>query len=126
MRGLLRMRVGCVIAKWSGALRSLALTTCCMAVSSSTSVSAAAADTPDPVAAIDQQIQSHSGLTGSYVLEKGEDSLLARAWLADHARRTIDVQYFIWSGDNVGILASESLLRAAERGVRVRVIVDDL
>jgi putative cardiolipin synthase len=120
------MRVGCVNAKWSGALRSLALTTCCVVVSFSASIFAAAADTPDPVAFIDQQIQSHPGLTGSYVLEKGEDSLLARAWLADHARRTIDVQYFIWSGDNVGILASESLLRAAERGVRVRVIVDDL
>ena len=80
----------------------------------------------DPVQFIDQQIQAHPGQTGSYVLEKGEDSLLARAWLADHARSTIDVQYFIWSGDNVGILASESLLRAAERGIRVRVIVDDL
>src|SRR4051812_24220596 len=124
MRELLSMRVGCVNARWSGALRSLALTTCCVAVSFSASIFAAA-DTPDPVAFIDQQIQSHPGLTGSYVLEKGEDSLLARAWLADHARRTIDVQYFIWSGDNVGILASESLLRAAERGVRVRVIVDD-
>jgi putative cardiolipin synthase len=35
------------------------------------------------------------------------------------------VQYFIWSTDNIGILASETLLRAAERGVKVRVIVDD-
>jgi putative cardiolipin synthase len=36
------------------------------------------------------------------------------------------VQYFIWSTDNIGILAAEVLLRAADRGVRVRVIVDDL
>ena len=36
------------------------------------------------------------------------------------------MQYFIWSTDNIGILASEALLRAAERGVKVRVIVDDL
>ncbi len=64
--------------------------------------------------------------TGVYVLEKGEESLLARAWLADWAKETIDIQYFIWSTDNVGILAAEALLRAAERGVRVRVIVDDL
>ncbi|MBN1142328.1 MAG: phospholipase D family protein [Deltaproteobacteria bacterium] len=64
--------------------------------------------------------------TGVYVLEKGEEALLARAWLADWATESIDVQYFIWSTDNVGILAAESLLRAAERGVRVRVIVDDL
>lgn len=60
------------------------------------------------------------------MLDKGEEALLARAWLADHAQNSIEVQYFIWSTDNIGILASESLLRAADRGVKVRVIVDDL
>jgi cardiolipin synthase C len=64
--------------------------------------------------------------SGVYVLEKGEESLLARAWLADQAHASIDIQYFIWSTDNVGILASEALLRAADRGVKVRVLVDDL
>lgn len=64
--------------------------------------------------------------TGIYILEKGEDALLARAWLADHAKHSIDVQYFIWSTDNIGTLAAASLLRAAKRGVKVRVIVDDL
>jgi putative cardiolipin synthase len=71
-------------------------------------------------------IIAHPGKSGAYVLEKGEEALRARAWLADHATSSIDVQYFIWSTDNVGILASEALLRAAERGVKVRVIVDDL
>ncbi len=60
------------------------------------------------------------------MLDRGEQALLARAWLVDHARRSIEVQYFIWSTDNIGILASEALLRAATRGVKVRVIVDDL
>jgi putative cardiolipin synthase len=64
--------------------------------------------------------------TGSYILEYGEEALLSRAWLANHAERSVDVQYFIWSTDNIGILATEGLLRAAERGVKVRVIVDDL
>lgn len=63
--------------------------------------------------------------TGVYILEEGEESLLARAWLTRHATQTIDVQYFIWSTDNVGILASTELLEAAGRGVRVRVLVDD-
>jgi len=71
-------------------------------------------------------VRDHEGKSGIYVLEKGEESLLARAWLADHARTSIDIQYFIWSTDNIGILASEALLRAAERGVKVRVLVDDL
>jgi cardiolipin synthase C len=64
--------------------------------------------------------------TGSYILDKGEEALLARAWLTDHATQTIDIQYFIWSFDNIGTLATESLLRAADRGVHVRVLVDDL
>ncbi len=64
--------------------------------------------------------------TGVYTLEYGEQSLVGRAWLARHAQSSIDVQYFIWSSDNVGTLAAEGLLRAAERGVKVRVIVDDL
>lgn len=71
-------------------------------------------------------LAGHPGKSGAYVLEKGEEALLARAWLADHAVQSIDVQYFIWSTDNIGILASEALLRAAERGVKVRVLVDDL
>ena len=75
---------------------------------------------------IDEQIKMHDGLTGVLILDKGEESLLARAWLADHAQQSIEVQYFIWSTDNIGILATEALLRAANRGVKVRVIVDDL
>jgi putative cardiolipin synthase len=75
---------------------------------------------------IDRQLAAHPGQTGVYVLDTGEEALLARAWLADHARQTIEVQYFIWSADNIGILAAEALLRAAERGVKVRIIVDDL
>jgi putative cardiolipin synthase len=66
-----------------------------------------------------------SSQTGVYILEKGEEALIARAWLTQHATQSIDVQYFIWSTDNIGILAAEQLLSAAERGVTVRVLVDD-
>ncbi len=73
-----------------------------------------------------QEAAKHPGQTAAYVLEQSKEALLARAWLADHAQQSIEVQYFIWSSDNIGILASEALLRAAKRGVIVRVIVDDL
>lgn len=69
---------------------------------------------------------AHPQQTGAYILENGFEALLARAWLADHATTSIEVQYFIWSNDNIGTLASEALIRAADRGVKVRVIVDDL
>ena len=64
--------------------------------------------------------------TGVYVLEDGGDAMIARAWLSEYAERTIDVQYFIFSADNVGLIAADYLVRAADRGVRVRVLVDDV
>jgi putative cardiolipin synthase len=63
--------------------------------------------------------------TATVILDKGETALLSRAWLAQNSVKSIDVQYFIWSADNVGVLAAEALLQAAMRGVKVRVIVDD-
>jgi putative cardiolipin synthase len=86
----------------------------------------AAASVDPPMAFVHRQIAAHAGQSGAYVLEKGEEALIARAWLADHAQTSIDVQCFIWSTDNIGILAAEALLRAADRGVRVRILVDDL
>ncbi|QBY03532.1 phospholipase D family protein [Thalassotalea sp. HSM 43] len=64
--------------------------------------------------------------TGIYVLERGSEAVLTRAWLSDHAEKSIDVQYFIFSADNVGLLATYYLVAAAERGVKVRVIIDDI
>src|SRR3954471_24066113 len=63
--------------------------------------------------------------TGVYPLEEGDLSLVSRAWLAEAAERTIDVQYFIFTADNVGLIAVDYLLRAADRGVHVRLLVDD-
>lgn len=100
------------------------LTICCMLAA--LAAPAPHADADAAMAYVDRQLDAHPGASGVYVLDTGEEALLARAWLADHARQTIEVQYFIWSADNIGILAAEALLRAAERGVKVRIIVDDL
>jgi putative cardiolipin synthase len=64
--------------------------------------------------------------TGAYVLEDGAGSMVARAWLSEYAEETIDIQYFIFSTDNVGLIACDYLVRAADRGVKVRMIVDDI
>ncbi|MEO9485100.1 MAG: phospholipase D family protein [Ekhidna sp.] len=64
--------------------------------------------------------------TGVLVLEEGDVSMIFRAWLSEAAQESIDIQYFIFSGDNVGLIAVDYLLRAAERGVLVRLLVDDI
>ena len=64
--------------------------------------------------------------TGVYVLEDGAGSMVARAWLTEYAEKTIDIQYFIFSTDNVGLIACDYLVRAADRGIQIRIIVDDI
>jgi phosphatidylserine/phosphatidylglycerophosphate/cardiolipin synthase-like enzyme len=64
--------------------------------------------------------------TGVYVLEDGSGSMVARAWLSEYAEETIDIQYFIFSTDNIGLIACDYLVRAADRGVKVRILVDDI
>ena len=64
--------------------------------------------------------------TGVYFLEEGDAAMISRAWLSEYAEKTIDVQYFIFSADNVGLIATDFLLRAADRGIKVRIIVDDI
>jgi len=77
-----------------------------------------------------KQLNSFSDLmndnTGVYVLEQGGGAFISRAWLSQNAENTIDVQYFIFSVDNIGLIVTDYLLRAAERGVKVRILLDDL
>jgi len=67
----------------------------------------------------------HPGTSGFELLPLGHDSLRARLELADAAQRTLDLQYFIIQNDTTGKLVMEAVLRAAERGTRVRMLVDD-
>lgn len=59
------------------------------------------------------------------MLEGGAESLNARLGLSRLAERSIDTQYFIWNSDTAGRLIAGHLLLAAERGVRIRMLVDD-
>ncbi|MGZ3905042.1 MAG: phospholipase D family protein [Bacteroidia bacterium] len=76
--------------------------------------------------ALDSLIRLNPGKTGVMTLEEGDVSLVSRAWLCEYAQKTIDVQYFIFTADNVGLIAADYLVRAAERGVKVRILVDDI
>ncbi|NNM81624.1 MAG: phospholipase D family protein, partial [Burkholderiales bacterium] len=68
---------------------------------------------------------NHPGESGFYLINQGVDGLLARLELARKAQRTLDLQYYLFRGDDSGMLLAHALLEAADRGVRVRILVDD-
>ena len=67
----------------------------------------------------------HPGQSGVFPLLSGTDAFVARILLARQAQSSIDAQYYIWNDDLTGTLLLDSLRSAAERGVRVRLLVDD-
>lgn len=69
---------------------------------------------------------SHPGKSGFYPLIAGIDALGARLALIDRAERSIDAQYFLMKPDTAGSLFAAKLLEAADRGVRVRLLLDDI
>ncbi|MFV2005129.1 MAG: phospholipase D-like domain-containing protein, partial [Gammaproteobacteria bacterium] len=63
---------------------------------------------------------------GFILLGNGLDAFVARVALAELAEKSLDVQYYLYHDDLVGNLFTAHLLRAADRGVRVRILVDDM
>lgn len=64
--------------------------------------------------------------TGLLLLDGGLDAFAARALAARNAGRSLDLQYYIWRGDLTGCLLAGEILKAADRGVRVRLLLDDI
>jgi len=75
--------------------------------------------------AVARRFEVPSGKSGVLALANGLDAFAARALLIEAADRSIDVQYYIWQEDLSGVLLFEALQRAADRGVRVRLLLDD-
>src|SRR5215472_12398920 len=69
--------------------------------------------------------RTHPGESGFRLYAVGIDGLLLRLELIEAARSSLDLQYYIFHGDESGKLITEALARAAARGVRVRVLIDD-
>jgi putative cardiolipin synthase len=66
------------------------------------------------------------GRSGFGLLDANEDGLRWRIALVDSARHTLDIQYYVWWADESGELLMRRIVQAADRGVRVRLVVDDL
>ncbi len=74
---------------------------------------------------IERRLATHPGLSGLHPLMAPRAAFAARMLLARSAERTIDVQYYIWQNDLTGTMLLAELERAARRGVRVRLLLDD-
>ena len=85
-------------------------------------------DTSSTPLAMDTQplVEAHAGLSGFHVLHDGVDAFATRLRIIKAAEKSIDAQYYIWHTDLTGNAMYNQLLHAADRGVRVRILLDDL
>lgn len=72
------------------------------------------------------QVAKHPGQSGIYVLDSNLEAFHIRTQIADSAEKTLDVQSYIIWGDRTGRMLASRILAAADRGVRVRILVDDI
>jgi len=75
---------------------------------------------------IQPHLQGQPGDSGFYIQDTGLQAFLQRAALIEAAEQSIDAQYYIWNGDVSGTYLARRLLVAADRGVRVRLLLDDI
>ncbi|VEE07498.1 phopholipase D-family protein [Neisseria animalis] len=71
------------------------------------------------------EISADTDISGVYLLNDAHEAFVARAALIESADHALDIQYYIWHNDISGRLLFNLLHRAAERGVRVRLLLDD-
>lgn len=64
-------------------------------------------------------------LTGYHILYEPLEAIASRLQLIDKAEKTLDLQYYIWDNDTIGSLALYKIIQAADRGVKVRLLMDD-
>jgi putative cardiolipin synthase len=81
-------------------------------------------DSPATAYVAAEEVAHPPGQSGFRLLTLATNALMSRIALADQAARTIDLQTFLFNDDPTGLLVAEHLLQAADRGVRVRLLVD--
>ncbi len=85
---------------------------------------------PGDVTAIDHVVVSeeaqHPNQSAFRLVADGEEAFAVRAHLAEQAGRSLDIQTYIWHADLTGLYIAHVVLEAADRGVKVRLLLDDL
>ncbi|EGU33287.1 hypothetical protein VII00023_21939 [Vibrio ichthyoenteri ATCC 700023] len=75
---------------------------------------------------VSENNNTSTSLTGFYPLSDGQEALLARIALIENSQHTLDLQYYIYRDDSTSSLLTHAIYQAAERGVRVRILLDDM
>jgi cardiolipin synthase C len=114
---------------WMLAILVVVMTTACASLPSQQGRTASSALDPSPDTPLGKAITpaalKHPGLSGVIGIPDGRASFATRALLARVAARSIDVQTYIWHDDATGTTLYNEMLRAARRGVRIRLLLDD-
>ncbi len=109
-------------------LMLLALSGCASTLDLDTARTSSYATPSDTASPLQSQLAAHlpPGESGFHLLLGGHAALAARLELARRASHTLDVQSYLFHNDTTGKLVAAELLAAAERGVRVRLLIDDI
>jgi putative cardiolipin synthase len=75
--------------------------------------------------AVVDKLQRHGSEIVISLVSEGLEAFAVRLWLARTAERTLDLQYYAWADDVTGRLLAREILNAADRGVKVRMLLDD-
>jgi putative cardiolipin synthase len=73
-----------------------------------------------------EDCEAHPDESGFATVRYGRHAFSLRIAMAEMAQESLDLQYYIWESDQVGRRLADALIRAADRGVRIRLLLDDL
>ena len=74
----------------------------------------------------EKEAKKHSGKSGFKLIPYGQDAFTARIAMARLAQKSLDLQYYLWKSDKTGLILAGEVLDAANRGVKVRILLDDI
>jgi putative cardiolipin synthase len=77
-------------------------------------------------ASLEKAAANHSNQSGFEILPDGRRAFTSRIAMTELAEKALDLQYFLWDADSTGRILAEHLVHAADRGVRVRILIDDI
>lgn len=74
----------------------------------------------------EKETVKHPGKSGFHLIPYGQEAFTSRIAMTEMAEKSLDLQYYLWHSDSSGTLLAHHVIKAADRGVKVRVLLDDI